>query len=97
MMPGSACSCKKLSHTLSPAVIIHVHIYHEIEIHILVVVTMEGRKAFVTQRWEENGCSQTELNFSYKQPSLYASHLEENSLAKWEIVIATTSINYKET
>lgn len=62
---------RKLLHSLSPAVITYVQVYNETKIHITVVVAMDRRKAFVTRKWEENGCRQTELNISYKQTSLY--------------------------
>lgn len=68
---NSSAERRKLLHSLSPAVITYVQVYHETKIHVIVVVIMERGKVSVTQRREENGCIQTEPHISSKQASLY--------------------------
>lgn len=68
---------KKPLRSLRAAVITCVQVYHETKIHIIVAVIMERRKAFVAQRWEENGCIQTELSISSRQTSLYSWLLKQ--------------------
>lgn len=68
---------KKPLRSLRAAVITCVQVYHETKIHVIVAVIMERRKAFVAQRWEENGCIQTELSISSRQTSLYSWLLKQ--------------------
>lgn len=77
--PGRKCLQyqKKLLHSLSAAVITSVQVYHETKTHIIAAVIMESRKAFVAQRWGENGCIQTELSISSRQTSLYSWVLKQ--------------------